>query len=46
MVLGLGLIQKATDLIPDGNVGLAIKVGLSLAGVIWWSSGPGAEEAR
>jgi hypothetical protein len=32
--------------LPEGPVGLAIKVLAGLAAAFLWSSGPGAEEAR
>lgn len=32
--------------LPDGGVGLAVKVAAGLLGAIWWTSGPGADEAR
>lgn len=39
---GLGALM---NLLPEGNVGLAIKVVLALAGIFWWTSAPGADEA-
>jgi hypothetical protein len=32
--------------LPAGPLGLAIKVGAALLGIVWWTSGPGADEAR
>jgi hypothetical protein len=32
--------------LPEGNLGLAIKVGAALLAAIWWTSAPGADEAR
>jgi hypothetical protein len=31
---------------PDGGLGIAAKVALGLVGAIWWTSAPGADEAR
>lgn len=39
-------LQAVLGLIPAGKAGLAIKVALSLLGVAWWTSAPGADEAR
>jgi hypothetical protein len=44
-IMPLGL-SSLLGLLPAGNAGLAVKVGLSLVGIAWWTSGPGAEEAR
>lgn len=32
--------------LPDGGLGVAVKVAAGLLGAIWWTSGPGADEAR
>lgn len=32
--------------LPAGPLGLAIKVSAALLGIVWWTSGPGADEAR
>jgi hypothetical protein len=39
-------IDKVLALLPEGNAGLAIKVAVALVGAIWWTSAPGADEAR
>jgi hypothetical protein len=31
---------------PDGGLSIAAKVALGLVGAIWWTSAPGADEAR
>jgi len=31
---------------PDGGLGVAAKVALGVLGALWWTSGPGADEAR
>ncbi|GLC45872.1 hypothetical protein PLESTB_001448000 [Pleodorina starrii] len=38
------LTSAALALLPAGQAGLAVKVALGLALVIWWTSGPGADE--
>lgn len=30
---------------PDGGLGVAAKVALGVLGALWWTSGPGADEA-
>ncbi|KAF8060591.1 hypothetical protein HT031_004768 [Scenedesmus sp. PABB004] len=35
----------ALPALPDGGVGLAVKLVLGLLGAVWWTSGPGADEA-
>eukprot|EP00199_Chlamydomonas_sp_CCMP681_P003789 CAMPEP_0119107980 /NCGR_PEP_ID=MMETSP1180-20130426/12764_1 /TAXON_ID=3052 ORGANISM="Chlamydomonas cf sp, Strain CCMP681" /NCGR_SAMPLE_ID=MMETSP1180 /ASSEMBLY_ACC=CAM_ASM_000741 /LENGTH=92 /DNA_ID=CAMNT_0007093535 /DNA_START=8 /DNA_END=286 /DNA_ORIENTATION=- len=42
--MGVPLVGPLVDLVPEGNVGLLIKVGLSLLGIAWWTSGPGSDE--
>jgi len=32
--------------LPEGNLGVAVKVALAVLGAFWWTSGPGADEAR
>lgn len=31
---------------PDGGLGVAAKVALGVLGALWWTNGPGADEAR
>jgi hypothetical protein len=31
---------------PDGGLGVVAKVALGVVGALWWTSGPGADEAR
>lgn len=31
---------------PDGVLGVAAKAALAVLGCVWWTSGPGADEAR
>lgn len=42
----LEVLQVVMVALPDGGVGLAVKVAAGLIGAIWWTSGPGADEAR
>ena len=40
--MGINLLAA----LPDGNIGLAVKAGLGLLLVVFWTSGKGAEEER
>lgn len=31
---------------PDGGMGVVAKVALGVVGALWWTNGPGADEAR
>eukprot|EP00775_Hariotina_reticulata_P008824 gene8824-9003_t len=31
--------------LPEGNLGVAVKVALAVLGAFWWTSGPGADDA-
>lgn len=31
---------------PDGGLGVVAKVALGVVGALWWTNGPGADEAR
>ena len=45
--MGLGaLLSGVLDKLPEGNAGLAIKLAVAVVGAIWWTSAPGADEAR
>jgi hypothetical protein len=43
----LAQVQRAiNNKLPAGPAGLAIRVAVGLLAALWWTSAPGAEEAR
>ena len=43
----LSRVSRAiNDKLPPGPAGLAIKVAVGLLASLWWTSAPGADEAR